>query len=599
MSALGILQNVFGYKTFRGQQEEIVNHILAKSSAFVLMPTGGGKSLCYQIPALLMEGVAIVVSPLIALMQDQVATLQELGVEALYIASNLEIEQVRHSFSRIRQQKVKLVYITPERACSSWFVQFLQSITVSLFAIDEAHCVSHWGHDFRPEYQRLNVLAKNFPAVPRIALTATADSFTKIDIQHYLGLKNAREFTNSFLRDNIVYITIEKKDGKKQLLDFISKHSKSSGIIYCNSRAKVDDITLFLQQNNIPARSYHAGLDLKIREQNHYHFLQSNDAIMVATVAFGLGIDKPDVRFVYHFDMPRSIDLFYQESGRAGRDGMTAYSVVSYGFKEILDLNRMILNSEAEELKKRYELSKLKKIIQYCEATACRTQLLMELMGEKSHKCGKCDNCINPPQLIDVTVLTQKILSTIFKVGQKFGIIHIMDILLGKNSINIQIWEHSKLSTFGLCDDVHVRDLRRTIRLLYSYNIIDIEFTTGNLKLNENSLPILRGIKDIHLPKPKEQFKRSIQDNSIWLRNEIEENLYRDILLWRHKLALKDNVSYHAILPDKSIYEIVVNKPKDLNALENIYGIGKYRLQRFGNELICLTNKIDHKNIMR
>lgn len=591
MSALSILQNVFGYKNFRDKQEEIIGHLLAGRSAFVLMPTGGGKSLCYQIPALLMDGVAIVISPLIALMQDQVATLNEVGVSSLYIASNLDAAQIQQAFSQIRQQQIKLVYITPERMCSTWFLRFLENIKITLFAIDEAHCVSHWGHDFRPEYQKLNLLNKVFPHIPRIALTATADSFTKVDIKHFLGLKEAPEFISSFLRENIIYIAQEKQDAKKQLLEFLLKHKHSSGIIYCNSRAKVDELTNFLQQNNHHARSYHAGLDAKIRETNHYYFLQNNNVIMVATVAFGLGIDKPDVRYVYHFDMPRSLDLFYQESGRAGRDGMPAYSIISYGFKEILDLNRMILDAEAEDLKKKYELTKLKKMVQYCDTVVCRAQLLLDFMGEKTHKCGKCDNCVTQPELIDSTVLVQKVLSTIYKVGQRFTTAHIIDILRGKNSLNVQIWEHHKLSTFGLCSEMNARNLRRIIRMLYSNGLIDIDFIIGHLKLNDKSLPILRGIQDVHLPKARIEYKRLLKDEVIWLRTESDDKLYRDILIWRHNLALKYQVSQHAILPDKTIYELVVTKPQDTNKLQDIYGIGKNRLQRFGHELISLIIK--------
>lgn len=586
MTAIDILQQTFGYKEFRGQQKEIITHVLNGSSAFVLMPTGGGKSLCYQIPALLMNGIAIVISPLIALMQDQVASLNGIGVKALYLASNLEPEQVQNVFYQVRQKNIKLLYITPERACSSWFINFLQKVSLSLFAIDEAHCVSHWGHDFRPEYQKLSVLYKLFPLVPRIALTATADNFTRVDIKHYLGLKDVREFSASFLRDNIIYLAYEKKDAKRQLLEFISQQQNSCGIIYCNSRARVDEVTGFLQINGYPAKSYHAGLDAKLREQHHHYFLQNSYAIIVATVAFGLGIDKPDVRYVYHFDMPRSIDLFYQESGRAGRDGLPAYSVVNFGFKEILDLHRMIVSSESDGLKKQYELMKLKRIIEYCDTIKCRVQILLQCMDEKTNNCGRCDNCTMPPILSEATVVVQKILSTIYRVKQKFSATHVIDILRGKSTLTVQIWEHNNLSTFGLCNDLNAKQLRRIIRILYSSGIIDIDYSNGNLKLNDKSLPILRGLQDISLPGERSSYRKTLREHAAWIRTENEEQIYSSILNWRHLIAIANKVSHHAILPDRAIYEIVNQKPATLTELSQIYGVGKSRLERFGNDIL-------------
>lgn len=590
MAALEVLQQVFGYRNFRGDQEQIINHVIAGNHAFVLMPTGGGKSLCYQVPALLRDGLAVVVSPLIALMQDQVATLSELGVKAVYLASNLELEQVSDTLGQIRNGEIKLLYITPERASSIRFLRFLQQIKISLFAIDEAHCVSHWGHDFRPEYQKLFALAKFFPRIPRMALTATADHYTKIDIVHYLGLKGAATFSSSFLRDNLSYSVREKNDGKRQLLDFIAVNKQFSGIIYCNSRARVDKLTQFLNQHGYAARSYHAGLAVAEREENHNYFLQNNSVIMVATVAFGLGIDKPDVRYVYHFDMPKSIDHFYQESGRAGRDGMPAYSIVSFGLKEIFDATRMIMLAETSELKKKYELAKLKKMVQYCDTTECRCQTLLVLMGEKSAPCGKCDNCLNQPQLFDATTLVQKILSTVYRVGQKFGVAHIVDILRGVASLNVQIWEHHKLSTFGLCSDMKAKELRRTIRQLYSRGILEIDYANNNLKLNDKSLPILRGLEDIYLPIATSVTKTISAVKGNWLRTELEERLYRDLLTWRHQLALQHKVSHHAILSDRTIYELVNRKPANLTKLAEIYGIGQTKLNRFGSELVNLVH---------
>ncbi len=589
-----ILKQVFGYPEFLGEQEQIINHVLDGGSAFVLMPTGGGKSLCSQIPALLLNGLTIVVSPLIALMQDQVSTLNQLGVNAAYLASNLDQKKLNDYWVKIRKKEIKILYVTPEKLCSEWFLLFLQNNNVSLFAIDEAHCVSHWGHDFRPEYQKLNFLSKLFPNTPRLALTATADHYTKIDIMHYLNLKDAKFFNASFLRANIIYMTQEKNDGKRQLLNFLAIHKYECGIIYCNSRARVDEICTFIKLNSYIAVNYHAGLDSVIREANHNFFLQNDNVIMVATVAFGLGIDKPDVRYVYHFDMPKSIDHFYQESGRAGRDNMLAHSYVSFGFKDIIELGRIIAMSEVSELKKRYELIKLKKIIQYCDTVECRCKKLLQLMGEEIDVCGKCDNCINPPQLYDATTLVQKVLSTVYHVQQKCSVTNLVDILRGRASIDIQIWEYHKLSTFGLCNDLSNKELRRTIRKLYSKDIIDIDYTTGYIKLNNNSLPIIKGLQDVYLPQVKaranKNYNTQFNSNILWLRNELEERLYRNILTYRHKLALSYEVSQHAVLSDKVIYEIVVKKPINLEQLQEIYGIGKVKLEKYGVELVTIVS---------
>ncbi len=588
-SPLDFLTEIFGYKEFKGEQEQIIEAVLHGKSALVIMPTGGGKSLCYQIPALMLDGIAIVISPLIALMQDQVATLNEFGVHARYLASSLTTEQENECFELIYHKKLKLLYVTPERINSLWFMNFLTKIKVSLFAIDEAHCISQWGHDFRPEYQKLIALARKFPKVPRLALTATADHYTKIDICHYLSLKDAPVFSSSFLRSNLAYRVIEKNNGKKQLLEFINIHKNKSGIIYCNTRARVDEVTLFLKSYGYNVLSYHAGMDAECRELSHRLFLQSNSSIMVATVAFGLGIDKPDVRFVYHFDMPRSIDHFYQESGRAGRDGISAISVVSFGFKEILDMSQLILTTEYDELKKKYELAKLKKIIQYCDTNDCRRKSLLTLLGEETPSCGICDNCINPPQMYDATILVQKILSTIYRVKQKFSTSHIIDILKGKSTLDIQIWEHHKLPTFGLCNDMNIKELRRTIRQLYCQGIIDIDHTYGSLKLNDKSLPILRSIVDILLSRPPHKTTKLYSDYT-WLRTEKEEQLYHNILSWRHKIALAHGVSHHAILSERTIFELVTTKPNNMKLLQDIHGIGQVKLIKFGGELLNLIN---------
>ncbi len=588
-TSLDILRKIFGYATFRGEQEAIINHVMNGNSAFVLMPTGGGKSLCYQIPALIFKGLTIVVSPLIALMQDQVIALNGIGVNAMYLASSLERDQITKIFLSIRNREVKLLYITPERLINDWFINFLQSIEVSLFAIDEAHCVSHWGQNFRPEYQKLNRILMHFPDTPRLALTATADKFTRIDIKHYLGLKDAREFFSSFLRDNIVYIVHEKNNGKKQLLSFLSTHPNVCGIIYCNTRAKVDAITEFLINEKYPAIPYHAGLPNETRRANHRYFMMNSNAIMVATVAFGLGIDKPDVRYVYHFDMPRNIDSFYQESGRAGRDGITSYSIINFGFKEILELNRMIIDTESDMLKKQYALLKLKHVVKYCDSNICRTRLLLELMGEVTHDCGKCDNCHNPQILKDETTLAQKILSTIYHVRQKCNSGHIIDILKGKNTIDVQIWEHNKLSTFGLCHDITIKDLRRTIRILYSHEFIDIDHATSHLKLNEKSISCMKGLTYFYLPQCS-AINSTALTKTFAMRTMEEELLYRKLVSYRASIATKEQVPHYTIMHDKTIAELVTHKPTTLDGLLTIHGIGKKRLERLGDDILKIMS---------
>ena len=588
---LDILNEKYGYPMFREHQEEIISHILQGGDAFVLMPTGGGKSLCYQIPSLLMDGITIVISPLVSLMRDQVVTLKQLDISAEFISSYLTYEEIDNIFKKCYNNEIKILYLTPERIISDRCISFLKKFKINFFAIDEAHCISHWGSDFRPEYKKLLHLTKVFPSVPRIALTATADKYTQIEILHYLSLHNAKVYNTSFLRSNFNYIVNERKDGKKLLLNYIKKFNNYSGIVYCRTKKNVDKITEFLLENGINALSYHAGLSEEIKEKNHKLFIYNSNIVMVATVAFGLGIDKHDVRYVYHFDMPKSIDTFYQESGRAGRDGLWANSVVNFGLSEILYNISLINMSEYDNLKKQYELHKFKQIIYYCDSYKCRVQTLLELLGEKTQACGKCDNCVNPPVLVDSTILVQKILSTIFRGNEKLNIKQVTEILMGKLTNHIQIWEFNKLSTFGLCSHNNEYEIRRTIRKLYVENIVDIQLINQKLTLTDKAIPILKGLKDIYLPQNPINEKEIY--NSIWLRTESEERLFQKIILWRHSKSIINKIPYLLVVSDQTIFELVKNRPMNLTELSKIVGIGKTKLQKYGIELINLIATIN------
>ncbi|HEY6545559.1 MAG TPA: DNA helicase RecQ, partial [Dokdonella sp.] len=472
-SAVPYLQTVFGYPAFRGEQEAIIEHVAGGGDALVLMPTGGGKSLCYQIPALMREGTAVVVSPLIALMQDQVDALRQLGVEAAFLNSSLDAAGQREVEQRLVAGALKLLYVAPERLLTERCLELLARVPVALFAIDEAHCVSQWGHDFRPEYRQLTLLHERFPTIPRIALTATADAPTRREIVERLALESARCFVASFDRPNIRYRVAEKDDARRQLREFLLGHAGASGIVYCLSRRKVEDVAEWLGEQGIAALPYHAGMDARERAANQQRFLREDGIVMVATIAFGMGIDKPDVRFVAHMDLPKSMEGYYQETGRAGRDGLPADAWLCYGLGDVVTLSQFIAKSEAGEERKRVERAKLDALLGFAETTACRRQRLLAYFGETlAQPCGNCDNCLEPPGTWDASVVAQKALSCVYRTGQRFGVGHLVSVLRGEADERIRSLAHDALSTFGVGSDLDKTQWRGVFRQLVANGLL-------------------------------------------------------------------------------------------------------------------------------
>lgn len=587
-----ILHDVFGYPEFRGQQLEIIDTVAGGNNALVLMPTGAGKSLCYQIPAMMRAGVAIVVSPLVALMQDQVTALMVNGVAAACVYSGTSSEEIRRIADEITAERLQLLYVAPERLVMPRFLQFLHNTHISLFAIDEAHCVSQWGHDFRPEYQQLSILADQFADIPRIALTATADNATRHDIQHYLNLTDAPVFISSFNRPNIDYQVVEKNNGKKQLLQFIrTQMPGQNGIVYCLSRKRVENIAAFLGDNGLTALPYHAGLDWETRSQNQRRFTQEDDIIVVATVAFGMGIDKPDVRFVAHLDMPVSIEHFYQESGRAGRDGLPATSWLCYGLNDWVLLRERIQLAERDEAQKRIDLQKLDSMLAFCETADCRRQLLLRYFGEDSQPCGHCDNCIEPPIRFDGTVLAQKLLSCVYRVGQRFATGHVIDVLRGRDSEWVHRFGHQQLSTFGIGRELSVKEWRTVVRQCVATGYLNVDLANQALQLTEHARAILKNQHQVWLRSLKHDKTRSNRSNNVWLRTEREERLWQTLREWRKKRANQNNVPAYTIFADRTLQDLVQHPPTILADLNHIYGLGESKIKSFGQEILVLCQK--------
>ncbi len=596
---LDILRNTFGYPSFRGQQQAIVEHLGEGGDALVLMPTGGGKSLCYQIPALLRQGTAIVVSPLIALMQDQVDALREAGVAAAYLNSSLAADAQREVEQRLLAGALDLLYVAPERLLTTRFLDLLERTEVALFAIDEAHCVSQWGHDFRPEYRELAILPQRFPAVPRIALTATADPRTREEIVERLALQDARQFISSFDRPNIGYRVGLRHNAKRQLGEFLLGHEGESGIVYCLSRRKVDDTAQWLAESGIEALPYHAGLDAATRSKNQQRFLREDGVVMVATVAFGMGIDKPDVRFVAHLDLPRSIEGYYQETGRAGRDGLPAEAWMIYGLSDVVTMSQMIAQSESADDRKRVERQKLESLLAYAEATDCRRQLLLGAFGENyPGPCGHCDNCVAPPKTWDATVPAQKALSAVYRTGQRFGSGHVIDVLRGEETERVLSLDHHRLSTFGVGADMDDKQWRSVFRQLLAAGLLEADAEGyGTLRLTTASRAVLGGERQVKLredarPERASRRKREgkrVAGGSLGIE-AYEQSTWDALRALRTQLAKQQGVPPYVVFHDATLLAMLRAMPANEDELATVSGVGESKLKRYGRDFLAVIN---------
>ncbi|MFM9968596.1 MAG: DNA helicase RecQ [Burkholderiales bacterium] len=609
--ALDALKSVFGYNSFRGLQADVILHVTTGGDCLVLMPTGAGKSLCYQIPALLRPGTAIVVSPLIALMQDQVSAMLAAGVRAGFLNSTLEWDEAAAVERDVLAGNYDLLYVAPERLMTPRFLALLESVErgkgIALFAIDEAHCVSQWGHDFRPEYIQLSALHERFPHVPRIALTATADDVTRREIVARLNLGEARQFVSSFDRPNIRYRITEKDNPTGPLLAFLRReHADDAGIVYCLSRKKVDETAAWLRDEGFNALAYHAGMDNMTRAEHQRRFLREEGIVIVATIAFGMGIDKPDVRFVAHLDLPKSIEGYYQETGRAGRDGAPADAWMVYGMGDMVNLRRMIDQSEGDEAYKRVQSSKLDALLGLCESTSCRRVRLLAYFGEGSEPCGNCDTCLEPPDTWDGTVAAQKALSCVLRTGQRFGAAHVIDVLRGKTTDKVTQWGHASLSTFGIGANEDETAWRSVFRQLIAQGLLIVNHDSfGALQVTEASRAILKGEQTVNLrraPEPAARRDRGRSRESAFGRERTAPRMvagvaeldvagraaWDELRQWRASVAKQSGVPAYVVFHDATLAEIARERPQTTEELSRITGVGATKLDRYGPAVLAL-----------
>jgi ATP-dependent DNA helicase RecQ len=603
-TALDVLKRVFGYESFRGQQQAIIEHVCDGGDAVVLMPTGSGKSLCYQIPALVRGGTGVVISPLIALMQDQVEALTVLGVRAGFLNSTQDPDERKTVEYAFLDGQLDLLYLAPERLRSESALRLLDKGGKSLFAIDEAHCVAQWGHDFRPDYLALSVLHERWPEVPRIAVTATATQHTHEEITHRLGLENARHFVASFDRPNIQYRIVPKNSPRRQLLQLIgAEHDGDSGIVYCLSRKSVEDTAQFLVQEGFPALPYHAGLDARTRAENQARFLRADGLIMVATIAFGMGIDKPDVRFVAHLDLPRSVEGYYQETGRAGRDGLPSTAWLAYGLQDVVQQRRMIDESEGDLAHRRRLSAQLEAMLALCETAECRRAQLLRYFGEEpSGGCGNCDTCLDPPQVWDGTEAAQKLLSTIVRVsrlnGPSFGAGQYIDILLGKDTDKVRSYRHQELSVFGIGADRTEAEWRGVVRQLLAASLLTVAGEHGTLALTPASAAVLRGERPVMLrterkpvkPSRPAKVKPGTDKHGTAPSTPVsyDNNIFEKLRAWRAAAAREQGVPAYVIFHDATLRLIAAAPPSDLAGLSAISGVGETKLARYGEQILTV-----------